>query len=446
MATLDTLRLTLIVLLLSVASACGKLTSSLSEQISVADVPSWQTSNACRVVLSDVADTRITTIQKRIHKQQNVTAWLEQLGWAYIDKAKSSVDNRYYDLVQQTAKCLQALEPGNAEALLLFGLVALNRHDFSQAEHYARSLTQSRNYWADYALLGDALLEQGTLKGATQAYQVLMDTRPGLQAYTRAAELNWRMGNLSPAIAFMELAISATNSRDSVASAWTHTRLAELHLQALNYPLAAKYARTALSLHADYAPALHVIAKTALAQGEWQQAIDFNQRAIAVQALPHYLWLQIEALRARDTPAEANELERLLLSAGESSDPRVLALYLAGVKGDGQRALLLADHEIQHRQDASTHDAAAWAYWSVGDAARAQQHIEQALASGIRDARLYYHASIIYAGEGDNQREADYYQQAVRLQALLMPSERTHLHSISVATLAPNNRLAQSDF
>lgn len=444
MASLNFTRLAWPVIFLIGAQNCGYPPSTATGPLLTEKKADWQARDACRLALSDVNDDAIQKIQQRVSHGDNEAAWLEHLGWAYIKKATSSFDTSYYTYAQRTAACLQEIQPGNPEVSLLNGFVALNRHEFSYAEKYARSLTQSREYWADYALLGDALLEQGQLDSATRAYQKLMDIRPGPQAYSRAAELNWRQGKLPAAIEFMQLAFSATSPRDKQASAWALTRLAELYLQALNYPLAAQHSQQALTAHPDYAPALHVAAKTAIALGEWRQAIVFNQQAIAVQRLPHYLWLQIEALRATGRQGEAAELEGVLLGSGAADDPRLVAVYLASVGRDGQHALTLAQHELQQRQDALSHDAAAWVYWSVNDMVNAANHVEQALATGLQDARLYYHAGVIYTALDKTRRATEFLQKAARMQALLMPSERAHLQRISVATRPQKNRLAKS--
>lgn len=444
MAALDSTRLAWLVIFLIFTQSCDYTPSSAGKGSLEGKSADWQASHACRLALSDVDDAAIQRIQQRINRGLNVPAWFERLGWTYIKKATSRFDSSYYAFALQAASCLQDIQPGNAEALLLNGFVALNTHDFSQAEQYARSLTRSRDYWADYALLGDALLEQGQLNSATQAYQTLMDIRPGPQAYARAAELNWRQGQLPAAIEFMQLALAATSPRDKQASAWALTRMAELHLQALNYPLAARHSQQALRVVPGYARALHVAAKTAMALGEWRQAIVFNQQAVAVQRLPHYLWLQIEALRAAGRFAEAAELEGALLGADAADDPRLVALYLATAGRDGQRALTLAQHELQQRQDALSHDAAAWAHWFVGDTTKALAHIEQALATGLQDARVYYHAGVIYTALDKTQRAAELLQHATRKQALLLPSERDHLQRISAASRPRKNRLATS--
>lgn len=440
---LDFTRQALLVIFLLSTGGCGYPPSS-ELHVTTEKNMNWQTHDACQLALSDVDDDAIQNIQQRINHGVNIPAWFEHLGWAYIKKATGSFDNSYYAFAQQAATCLQKIQPGNAEALLINGFVALNTHDFLQAEQTARSLTQSRDYWADYALLGDALLEQGELDSAEQAYQTVMDKRPGPQAYARAAELNWRRGIISPAIEFMQLALAATNPQDRQVRAWALTRLAELHLQALNYPLAARHTQEALKVNADYAPALHVAAKTAMAVGEWRQAIVFNRQAMAVQRLPHYLWLQIEALRAAGRLEGISELEKILLDAGEADDPRLVAMYLATVGRDGKRALTLALHELEQRQDAFSHDAVAWAYWSLGDAASALSHIEQALATGLQDARLYYHAGVIYTALNVTRQANEFLQQAQRRQTLLMPSERSHLQSIAVATPPQKKRLATS--
>ena len=56
---------------------------------------------------------------------------------------------------------------------MLRGHVLHNPHQFKEAESLARRLITERGAWFDHGLLGDALMEQGKLDEAEQAYQVL---------------------------------------------------------------------------------------------------------------------------------------------------------------------------------------------------------------------------------------------------------------------------------
>ena len=77
-----------------------------------------------------------------------------------------------------------------------------------------------REFVLDYGLLGDALMEQGRLAEAAQAYQKMIDLKPFYQSYTRAAHLRWLRGDLAGAIDLMRAAVKAASPRDPESIAW----------------------------------------------------------------------------------------------------------------------------------------------------------------------------------------------------------------------------------
>jgi tetratricopeptide (TPR) repeat protein len=126
-------------------------------------------------------------------------------------------------------------------------------------------------------LLGDVLLEQGRLEEAATAYQKMMQLKPGLQAYIRAAQLRWLKGDLDGALQIARLAVRASSPTDPEAAAWVTTKLALYSLQANALPQAGEACEAALQQMPDYAPAL-------LARGAccWPK----------VERPPRSLWLQ----------------------------------------------------------------------------------------------------------------------------------------------------------
>src|SRR4051812_15866828 len=105
-------------------------------------------------------DRQIVALQERIRETPNETPLFERLGWLFVTKARLSSDPGYYTLAEQTADAMDARPPDDTAALLLRGHVAHAMHRFSQAEEIARTLTTRREFVFDYALLGDALMEQ----------------------------------------------------------------------------------------------------------------------------------------------------------------------------------------------------------------------------------------------------------------------------------------------
>src|SRR4029077_10488952 len=144
-------------------------------------------------------DKEISRLQQQIRNGRNLQPGLEQLGWAFVTKARESFDPGFYKLAEQCARCIEKRNPQSQEAMLLRAHVLQNVHRFKESETLARRLVQQRGLSFDYGLLGDALMEQGKLGDAVEAYQQMMNLKPDLRAYARAAHMRWLKGDLAGA-------------------------------------------------------------------------------------------------------------------------------------------------------------------------------------------------------------------------------------------------------
>src|SRR5215510_642963 len=199
-------------------------------------------------------DKEISRLQQQIRDGRNLQLGLEQLGWAFVAKARESFDPGFYKLAEQCVRSIEKRNPRSQEAMLLRAHVLQNLHRFKEAETLARHLVQQRGLSFDYGLLGDALMEQGKLNAAVQAYQQMMDLKPDLRAYARAAHMRWLKGDLKGAIEAMQLAASAASPSDAESAAWVNTRLATYLFNAGEFKEAEQRCAFALSLQSDYAP------------------------------------------------------------------------------------------------------------------------------------------------------------------------------------------------
>ena len=310
------------------------------------------------------------------------TAYLERLGWAFVTKARISFDPGFYKLAEQCALCIESKKPHSAEALLLRGHVLHNLHQFKEGEVLARELVARRGLSFDYGLLGDLLMEQGRLNEAIDAYQKMMDQKPGPQAYSRAAHIRWLKGDLQRAIEAMEMSTGASSSRDPESAAWAHVRLALYELQAGNMSKASNLITVALALQPDYAPALLARGRVLLAEGKNAEAVVPLMRAAQLNPLPEYQWVLLEALRAADRQDEARGVEDQLTQRGATDDPKIFALYLATTGHDIKMALRLAEEELKVRADVFTLDTLAWALRAAGRNQEARTFSERAMAEG----------------------------------------------------------------
>ncbi|MEJ7617002.1 MAG: tetratricopeptide repeat protein [Pyrinomonadaceae bacterium] len=419
-----------LVVILSFLAGCHQGNNDTAQaKLSASDSP---TIDSCAVALAPHAgegrlDQEIARLQQKAQTTTDPTHELEKLGWVFVSKARLSNDSGYYKLAEQCALCLEVKHPESPEALLLRGHVLHSLHRFKEAETLARTLVARRETSFDYGLLGDALMEQGRLTEAAGAYQKMVDLRPDLQSYSRAAHLRWLKGDLSGALELIRMAARASSPRDADAAAWVYTRLALYEFQAGEREKAFGATDAALALKSDYAPALLARGRILMVEGKSDAAIEALERAAKLNPLPEYQWAFAEALEVAGRADEARLVEAQLMQRGAAADPRTFALYLATRGERAETALKLAEQELKEREDVFTLDALAWSLAASGKAKEASSYMKRALAEETEDARLFYHAGMIAAKIGQVKEARHWFNKAASIRQMLLPSEREQL-------------------
>ena len=389
-------------------------------------------SAACRFVLASLNGNE--PIDEDIAQQQTLIrsgsiAGLERLGWTFVKKARLTFDASYYNLAEQCAQCMEANGAKGPDALLLRAHALQSLHRFNEAEAVARELTSMRERPFDYGVLGDVLIDQGKVREGAAAYQKMIDLRPDLQSYARAAHVRWLTGDLKGAIELMKLALTGSSSNDAEAAAWAYTRLSLYQLQQGATEQALQSCSAALTLQNDYAPAMMARGRVLFALRRPADAVAEFERAAKLNPLPEYQWALADALVSTGDSDRASEVESQIVTRGAGEDPRALSLYLASRGENTDRAVQLAQRELANRQDVFTQDAVAWALARAGRTVEAQVHAKQALSEGTVDARLFLHAGIIAALNNDTTQSKRWLQKASLIQQMLLPSERAQLEA-----------------
>jgi len=122
-----------------------------------------------------------------------------------------------------------------------------------------------------------------------------------------------------------------------------------------------------------------------------------------------------KADRAR--PRHAKALEGYLESArrGGVHYFHHLAAYYADVAEDGAEAEKWARKDLALRPNYATREALAWALYRGGRFGEALAEIDRALAYGIVDAHLYYHAGMIYLSADRAEQGKKFLQKTAEL-------------------------------
>lgn len=387
---------------------------------------------ACRFVLASLNGTE--PIDEEIARQQTLvrngsTSLLERLGWTFVKKARLTFDASYYNLAEQCAQCMEANGARGPDALLLRAHALQSLHRFNEAETTARELVSTRERPFDYGVLGDVLIDQGKVREGAAAYQKMMDLRPDLQSYARAAHVRWLTGDLNGAIELMRLAVSGSSPHDPEAAAWAYTRLSLYRLQQGATKQALESSSAGLALQPDYAPALLARGRILLALHRLADAVVELQRAAKLNPLPEYQWALADAFALTGDRDRAKQIESQIIARGATEDPRAMSLFLATRGENVEQAVRMAQQELTNRGDVFTHDAFAWSLARAGRSAEAQLHATQVLSEGTVDARLFLHAGIIAALNNDVTQAKRRLQQASAIQQMLLPSERAQLEA-----------------
>jgi tetratricopeptide (TPR) repeat protein len=333
------------------------------------------------------------------------------LGEAFIRKARETGDVSAYDRAEATLKRALEIDPNYDGAIAYLSTVRFVKHDFSSALDLAQQVYAIHpNALQALATIGDAQLELGHYAEAETVYKQLLDKNPSPAVYSRLSRLAWLKGNPTEALSKMQQAADEAKALDLAGEnvAWYQFQVGELYFNIGQMDEAAQNYTAALDSFNNYYLALAGMGKVRAAQGKYNQAIDFYQRAIAIIPQPDFLAALGDLLTLTGQSAEAKrqydtvEFIAKLAAVNQVIYNRQLVHFYANHNQNLDNALQLATNEIAVRKDIYGYDTLAWALYKNKRYAEAAEAMQQAMKLGTRDALLYYHVGMIYEALGDN--------------------------------------------
>jgi tetratricopeptide (TPR) repeat protein len=344
----------------------------------------------------------ISRIQERLRRAPAPDDWV-LLGQAWIQKARRAGDPGLVLGAEGASIVALSMMSGHRGALGLRALVLLDQHRFAEARAQASALlSRDAGDLVALTVLSDAALEMGDVTASREAAQRLVDLKPGLASYGRAAHLRWVGGDVPGAKLLYARAIEAgRGARDAEPVAWMVVQAALVFWNEGDVDGALAGAREALALVPGYAPALVLEARCRLARGDEASAVRLLELAHEARPLFETGWLLADARRQSGDESGAERVEARLLRQGRQSDPLMLGLFLATRGRDLPEALRLLEAEHRARPGIAVEDARAWALFRAGKLAEARTAIDRATAQGTPDPRLLYHAGAIRLAQGE---------------------------------------------
>jgi tetratricopeptide (TPR) repeat protein len=297
------------------------------------------------------------------------------------------------------------MQPDFAPAQRLQGLVLLNNHEFAKARDLAKQMLERD---ADDALSwgtkSDAELELGDTAAAIESAQRMMDLKPNLPSYGRAAHLRWLQGDIQGAKRLYELAIaSGTGQRDPEPRAWMIVQAAWLFWHEGDYAGAAAGFELAMNTMPEYAPALEGRGRTELARGNYAAAVSWLERARKAKPSVETSAYLGDAYALQGNDVQAKQMYEEAERAGKQHEPRSLAAFYTSHDRNPEAALAMARSEYALRKDVISKDVMAFALYRNGRLDEAEKLARQVLATGTLDAKFLYHAGLIQSAAATDE-------------------------------------------
>lgn len=351
------------------------------------------------------------------------------LGLLYEARARLSGDVTDYARASEAADRSLAIQPRQLDVQALRARLLLATHDFAAALAEAEAIDRvAPDQPAVLAIMGDARLELGDVAAAAGLYERVEALAPGPAVTGRLARLAYLRGDPAGAVAQAEAAHAAARAegQDGPALSWYAYLAGTLSLAAGSPESAADWFDRGLDAWPQSYLALAGRARASAALGDADRAIAGYAAAIAVAPQPEALAALGDLLVLRGDSAAAEEqyatvLAIARLQGGGLVYNRQLVLFEIDHDGDVASALVLAEREIAVRRDAYGYDAYAWALLANGRAAEADAAMANALASGIRDATLLFHAGAIKAALGETAAARALLGDALAIRGALAP-------------------------
>jgi len=343
----------------------------------------------------------------------------------YLRQARQTGDLGAYEKADGALQHALQLQPGDPGASASKASLLYSEHRFTEALDLASSVYQKDSRFLQALVtVADAQMSLGRYADAEKTYQELSGKNSTPPLLARIAYLEFLKGNTEQAITLMLRATEQRRASDeaSEGAAWYELRLGDLYLSAGRFEDANQHYQEALVKATGYDRAMAEagLGNVLAAQGDLASAIAAYERAVRLHPQPSLLANLGDLYQKGGRLAEAQrqyEAVRLLAASAplnESVYMRELAVFLSDHDMELPRALDLARRDWAARQDIYGADTLAWALYKNGRVQEAADAL-QLIKYNTQDAKLYYHAGLIWKAHEDPARARDSLEKALAI-------------------------------
>jgi len=380
---------------------------------------------------AEVRELDIAFYERRVAEDSFSAADRARLASLYLQRARETGSPQDFDRAESfAARSIAMRSAHNAETYGLLTTARLARHDFLGARKSARALfdADSANPSAR-AQLGEVELELGNYRRAAQLFaSVARDVgKPTIAArVARWYEITGRSDRARTLLRHGARSLTQGMDVPREQVAWFHYRLGELEMRAGRFEVADSVLRHALAVFPDDYRALGALSRLSAMRGQWNAAVEYGAKAIAIQLDPSTLGTMSDAYSALGDSVQARSFADAMATSALSepgSIHRAWGLFLLDHDRDVQRVLAGAQADLAIRTDVYAYDLVAWALYKSGRVVEAANAARAALAQGTEDPQLFYHAGMIAIAAGDSAEARALLTRAVALNPTFSPTQ-----------------------
>jgi tetratricopeptide (TPR) repeat protein len=370
----------------------------------------------------------IDILQKKITADPADTKSIIALANYFILEARATGNYAYYDkAAMKLVNDIIKMDANNFEALTLKSLIYLNQHHFADGLAVAQQAKNIIPYNAFvHGILVDGNVEMGNYDSALACAQIMMNIRPDLRSYARVAYLREIHGDNNGAITAMKKAIDAGAPGDE-ATEWSRIQIGHLYENIGDLKNAEMNYQIALNERPGYMYALAGMAHLALAEKDYNKAINYYQQAqkdanegAFKEELATTYFLSGQKDKAIELTNEViTELTKNAKAAnadesiGHYADKELAYAYLSINNYD--KALEHALLEYNRRpKNIEVNETVAWMYYKKGKVSKALPYLKVAKSTNSKNPTLLCRAGLIYAKNGDASNAKKYLQEGLK--------------------------------
>jgi tetratricopeptide (TPR) repeat protein len=246
----------------------------------------------------------------------------------------------------------------------------------------------------------------GKYDQARDAFQTMLDLKPGLTSYNRIGFYRFITGDTNGGIALMQKAVDAA-AKYPENKAWCLVELGNMYFKIGRWDEAERAYSDALATFPSSHTAYAGLGGVQAARGDLSKAIESYKRAQAITPMIQYAGALYDLYSATGKKAEAQHQADLvdvvakLEAAASQTANRALSLIYANQDRNLTQAMEFAQADFKVRQDIYTYDVLAWALYKNQRYQEASRASREALKLGAPEALLFYHAGMIEESLGN---------------------------------------------